>query len=60
MCVSVTVCVVLMGESVPRQDVPGASLAGRDPSDLKVPELKRWLECRAASTRGKKADLIAR
>ena len=41
-------------------DVPGASLQGKDPSVLKVPELKRWLQCRAASTRGKKADLVSR
>ena len=42
-----------MDERVLRQDVPGASLKGRNSSDLKVPELKQWLECRAASTRGK-------
>ena len=36
--------------SLQAADVPGASLQGRDPSELKVPELKRWLECRAAST----------
>ena len=41
-------------------DVPGASLCGRNPGNLKVPELKRWLQCRAASTKGKKRDLIAR
>ena len=41
-------------------DVPGASLQGRDPGLLKVPELKSWLECRAASTKGRKVDLIAR
>ena len=41
-------------------DIPGASLNGRDPSQLKVLELKRWLQCRAGSTRGLKADLIAR
>ena len=42
-------------------DVPGASLNGRDPSQLKVLELKRWLQCRAGSTRGlKAANLIAR
>ena len=46
--------------SLQEADVPGASLQGRDPSELKVPELKRWLQCRAASTKGKKADLIAR
>ncbi len=41
-------------------DIPGASLNGRDPSLLKVPELKRWLLCRGASVRGKKADLVLR
>ena len=41
-------------------DIPGASLNGRKPEDLKVVELKRWLDCRAASTKGKKADLISR
>ena len=30
------------------------------PSELQVPELNRWLLCRPASTRGKKADLISR
>ena len=42
------------------KDVPGAALAGRSPSDLRVVELKRWLMCRDASVRGKKADLITR
>ena len=41
-------------------DIPGASLNGRDPSSLKIPELKRWLLCRGASVRGKKADLVLR
>ena len=41
-------------------DIPGASLGGRDPSSLKIPELKRWLLCRNASTKGKKADLVLR
>lgn len=41
-------------------DVPGASLGGRDIGALKIPELKRWLQCRRASTKGLKADLIAR
>ena len=43
-----------------KENVPGASLGGRDPGSLKVPELKRWLDCRNASTRGKKADLVLR
>ena len=42
------------------EDVPGASLADRDPKTLKVVELQRWLQCRGASTKGKKADLVLR
>ena len=42
------------------EDVPGASLNGRTPNNFKVPELKQWLLCRNASTRGKKADLVLR
>ena len=42
------------------KDVPGASLNGRDPVVLTIPQLKRWLQCRNASTKGKKADLVAR
>ena len=41
-------------------DVPGASLHGRDPGMLTVPELKRWLAYRGASRRGRKADLALR
>ena len=41
-------------------DIPGASLKDRDPSELKIPELKCWIQCRAASTKGKKTDLIER
>ena len=41
-------------------DVPGASLNGKKPNDLTVPQLKRWLICRNASIKGKKADLVAR
>ena len=35
-------------------DVSGASLNGTKPEHLKVPELKYWLECRGAPTKGKK------
>lgn len=41
-------------------EILGASLGGRKPEDLKVAELKRWLLCRSASTKGKKADLVVR
>ena len=27
-------------------DVDGASLRGKSPSDLTIPELRRWLSCR--------------
>ena len=40
------------------KDVPGASLNGRDPVVLTVPQLKRWLQCRNASTKGKKPTLL--
>ncbi len=50
----------LQSKQLKEEDVPGASLLDRDPSLLKIPELKRWLQCRNASTRGKKTDLILR
>ena len=46
--------------SVCEKDFPGASLNGRKPEQLKVPELKNWLACRGAPTNGKKEDLVAR
>ena len=41
-------------------DIPGASLSRRSASTLTVPALKRWLLCRAAPTKGKKAELVER
>lgn len=41
-------------------DIPGASLGGRDPGELGVAELKRWLQCRAAKRDGKKPELLKR
>jgi hypothetical protein len=41
-------------------NIPGACLRGKKPSDLKIPELKRWLACRGASMKGKKANLVLR
>ena len=43
-----------------KEEVPGASLGGRDPATLTMPALKRWLQCRAAPTKGKKAELVGR
>ena len=50
----------LVSTKLQEKDIPGASLNGRDPDTLKVPELKRWLICRGASIRGNKPDLISR
>lgn len=43
-------------------DIPGASLAGRNPSSLKNEELKFWLRCRGDSPKGlkTKACLVKR
>ena len=41
-------------------DIPGASLKGKQPCQLNVTELKRWLSCRRASLTGKKPELIER
>ena len=48
--------VLLLTES----DIPGASLDGKDPTELNVPQLKRWLTCRGAPVNGKKPELIQR
>ena len=42
------------------EQVPGASLRGQDVATLKVLELKRWLQCQRASTKGLKSDWVAR
>ena len=34
-------------------DIPGASLDGKCPSELKVVQLKQWLACRGAPVNGK-------
>jgi len=43
-------------------DVPGASLSGRKPSELKNEELKFWLRCRGDPGKGlkTKAELVKR
>ena len=43
------------------EDIPGASLRGRNPQQLTIPELKRWLSCRkGAKTNGNKRNLVER
>ena len=41
--------IILLTES----DIPGASLDGKDPTELNVSQLKRWLACRRAPVNGK-------
>ena len=48
------------GWALRAEDIPGASLGGRDACTLTIPALKRWLQCRAAPTKGKKAELVER
>ena len=40
--------------SLSRADVPRASLNGRKPEQLKIPELKLWLAFRKVTTKGRK------
>jgi len=48
--------VLLMTE----KDIPGASLNGKDPSELQVIQLRRRLACCGAPTAGNKPELIER
>ena len=41
-------------------DIPGASLNGRNPRELNVTQLRRWLSCRGALVTGNKPELIER
>ena len=43
-------------------DIPGASLLGRKPEELKISELKFWLKCRGDPGKGlkTKAELVKR
>ena len=36
------------------EDIPGAALAGKIPSELKMDELRFWLKCRGDSCKGLK------
>lgn len=39
-------------------DIPGASLAGRNPSLLKSKELRFWLQCHGDSLKGPKTKAL--
>jgi len=43
------------------EDIPRAALRGRNPQQLIILELKRWLSCRkGAKTNGNKCSLVER
>ena len=48
--------------SLSEEDIPGASLLGRKPSELKNEELKFWLRCKGDPAKGlkTKAELVKR
>ena len=56
----VMVCILEMEYRLVESDIPGASLKGRQPSDLTILELKRWLSCRGGTICGMKAGLVKR
>jgi len=41
-------------------DIPGASLNGKQPVELNIQQLKRWLACRGAPTTGNEPEFIER
>ena len=47
-------------ELLSKEDIPGASLNGKNLGELNVLQLRRWLACRGAPTGGKKPELIER
>jgi len=47
-------------ELLSENDIPGASLDGKQPGELNLTQLKRWLACRGAPTNGKKPKLVER
>ena len=44
--------------SLTERDIPGASLCEKNPAESTTPQLKRWLQCRNAPLKGKKAAYI--
>jgi len=47
-------------ELLSENDIPGASLDGKQPSKLNLTQLKRWLACRGEPLNGKKPQLVER
>jgi len=49
-------------DKLTENDIPGASLGGRKPTELKTSDLKFWLKCRGDPAKGlkTKAELVKR
>ena len=45
-------------ELLNEEDIPGASLDGKNPQELNVTQLRHWLTCRGAPVGGKKPKLV--
>ena len=43
-----------LSQSLTEEDIPGASLQGRNPTALKTDELRFWLKCRGDPAKGLK------
>ena len=56
-------CVELREDNISvlcEDDIPGSSLNGKNPQQLNMTQLKRWLACRGAPVSGRKPELIER
>ena len=60
MNVPTTVTLRVIQEEWRRICIAGVLLNGRDPAELKIPELKCWLQCRMVSVRWNRKGLIQR
>ena len=45
-----------LSQSLTEEDIPGASLQGRNPTALKTDELRFWLKCRGDPAKGLKTQ----
>ena len=49
-----------LSQSLTEEDIPGASLQGRNPTALKTDELRFWLKCRGDPAKGLKTQVQLR
>ena len=48
----------MSASALTEDDIPGSSLAGREPASLKIEELRFWLRCRGDSLKGLKTKSL--